>query len=480
MQEIADWLQKLGLGQYAQRFAENDITFSILSDLTDQDLKEIGVSLGHRRQLLREIANLGKTAAAPPSAPSLPHAALPGAATGSLEQQPMAVPKGGAERRQLTVLFCDLVGSTELAARLDPEDMGEVIRTYLNRCTEDIQSWGGHVAKYMGDGVLVYFGHPQAHEDDVERAVCAGLALVEAVAGLRTPFAESLGARVGISTGPVVVGELIGEGAAHERNVVGETPNLAARLQALAKPNTVVIGPTTHQLAHAFFEYADLGSHELKGFSTPIQAWQVIGTTKAETRFEAAHEAGVTRFVGREQEIALLMDRWSQAIGGEGQVVLISADPGMGKSRITQVLRERLAGEPHTRLRYQCSPHHQNSTLYPFIDQLERAVKFEREDTADSKLDKLATLLAQSATNLTEVVPLFAALLSVPTGTRYPPVDLRSPRQKERLLGALVDQLGGMAVHRPVLFIFEDAHWIDPTSLETASSIVCRPSGFWW
>jgi class 3 adenylate cyclase len=302
-----------------------------------------------------------------------------------------------AERRQLTVLFCDLVGSTELAARLDPEDMGEIIRAYHSRCTEVIQSWGGHVAKYMGDGVLSYFGYPKAHEDDVERAIRAGLELVEAVVGLRTPSAECLGARVGISTGPVVVGELIGEGMAQEESVVGETPNLAARLQALAKPNSVVIGPTTHQLAHAFFEYADLGSHELKGFSAPIRAWQVVGTTTAETRFEAAHEAGLTPFVGREQEIALLMDRWSQAAEGEGQVVLISADPGMGKSRITQVLRERLAKEPHTRLRYQCSSHHQNSTLNPIIDQLERAAEFEREDSADSKLDKLEILLAQSA-----------------------------------------------------------------------------------
>ena len=256
--------------------------------------------------------------------------------------------------------------------------------------------------------------------------------------------------------------------------MVGETPNLASRLQALGEPNTVVIGDATHRLAGGFFEYADLGSHRLKGFSAPVQAWQVVGIVKAETRFEAAHTSGLTPFVGREQEIALLMAEWGEATEGEGRVVLISADPGLGKSRITQVLRERLANELHTRLRYQCSRHHQNSTLYPIIDQLERALRFEKDETLKSKLDKLEALLAQSATNLAEVLPLFAALLSVPTGTRYPPLSLSTQRQKERLLEALADQLAGLAAHEPVLFIFEDAHWVDPTSLELLELIINR------
>ncbi|MDK1494174.1 AAA family ATPase [Sinorhizobium sp. 7-81] len=460
--DVGAWLRELGLERYEEPFRENEIDARSLPHLTAEDLKELGVTLvGHRRLLLEAIAALGK--AHPASATQEPQV-----------QGPARSPQGGAERRQLTVLFCDLVGSTALAARLDPEDMGAIVRAYHRCSTDVIRSWGGHVAKYMGDGVLAYFGFPQAHEDDAERAIHAGLALIDAVAGLRTASNEPVGARVGISTGLVVVGELIGEGAAHEESVVGDTPNLAARLQALAQPNTVVIGPTTHQLARGFFEYADLGSHKLKGFSAPIQAWQVIGTTRAETRFEAAHEAGVTPFVGREQEIALLMDRWSQASEGEGQVVLISADPGMGKSRITQILREHLTSEAHTRLRYQCSPHHRNSTLYPIIDQLERAAGIGPQDTADSKLDKLETVLAQSATNLVEVVPLFAALLSVPTGTRYPAVDLSTPRQKESLFEALAQQVDGLAAHRPVLFIFEDAHWIDPTSHELLDQIIDR------
>jgi class 3 adenylate cyclase/predicted ATPase len=465
--DIAAWLRELGLERYEESFRENQIDARSLPHLTAEDLRELGVvTVGNRRLLLQAIAALSE------ARPAAANTSQAGA--GSPEQWRAASPKGEAERRQLTVMFCDLVGSTKLAARLDLEDMGAIIRTYHNCCTEVIQRWEGHVAKYMGDGVLAYFGYPLAHEDDVERAIRAGLAVVEAVVGLRIPSGEPLGARVGISTGLVVVGELIGEGAAQEETVVGETPNLASRLQALGEPNTVVIGDATHRLAGGFFEYADLGSHRLKGFSAPVQAWQVVGIVKAETRFEAAHTSGLTPFVGREQEIALLMAEWGEATEGEGRVVLISADPGLGKSRITQVLRERLANELHTRLRYQCSRHHQNSTLYPIIDQLERALRFEKDETLESKLDKLEALLAQSATNLAEVVPLFAALLSVPTGARYPPLSLSTQRQKERLLEALADQLAGLAAHEPVLFIFEDAHWVDPTSLELLELIINR------
>jgi class 3 adenylate cyclase len=460
--DIGAWLRGLGLERYEQAFLDNDITPTVLPELTDQDLKDLGVSLGHRRLLLKALRALSEDQAGQSPAPT----------SEQPSSRPEPTPRSEAERRQLTVMFVDLVGSTELSERLDPEDMGAIIRAYHNCCTEVIQRWDGHIAKFLGDGVLTYFGYPRAHEDDSERAIRAGLALVEAIGKLAVSMGSPITARIGIATGLVV--DLVGEGAAQEETVVGETPNLAARLQALAEPNTVVIGPVTRRLAGGFFAYADLGSHRLRGFSTPIQAWRVMGTIKAETRFEAAHTAFLTPFVGREQEIALLMDRWGEAKEGEGQVVLISADPGMGKSRITQVLRERLREESHTRLRYQCSPHHRNSTLYPIIDQLEGAARFETGETAESKLDKLETLLVQSATNFEEVVPLFAALLSIPTGARYPALDLSRQRQKERLLEVLTDQLAGLAVHQPVLFIFEDEHWIDPTSLELLDLIVDR------
>jgi class 3 adenylate cyclase len=344
MQQVADWLEKLGLGQYAQRFPENDISFSVLPDLTDQDLKDIGVSLGHRRQLLREIANLDKTAAASPSAPSL--TAPPIATTVA----PHAEATG--ERRHVTIMFSDLVGSTALAARMDPEDLREVISAYQKCVAATVQRFGGYVAKYMGDGVLVYFGYPQAHEDDAERAVRAGLELIPAVSTLK--FASPLQTRVGIATGLVVVGDLIGTGAAQEQAVVGETPNVAARLQNVTAPNTVVIAESTRKLLGHLFDIEDLGAQELKGIGGVVRAWAALRPASIESRFEAMHASGLTELVGREEELELLLRRWSKANTGEGQVVLLSGEAGIGKSRLTAALMERLEGEPHTRLRYFC------------------------------------------------------------------------------------------------------------------------------
>jgi hypothetical protein len=337
----------------------------------------------------------------------------------------------------------------------------------------------------MGDGVLAYFGYPRADEHDAERAVRAGLALVEAVAapgqpparagvpGVDTAAAAPLQVRVGIATGLVVVGDLVGEGAAQEQAVVGETPNLAARLQTLTEPGTVVIAASTRRLTGGLFDYEDLGTVEIKGLAAPVVAARVLGESRAESRFEALR-ATATPLVGRDEELAMLLRRWQQAKSGEGSVVLVSGEPGIGKSRLAQALIERLAGEPHTRLRSFCSPHHRDQPLYPTITQLERAAGFRREDTADQRLDKLEAALAQATNDLGEAAPLLAALLSLPTGERYPPLDLAPQKQKEKTLQALVAQVEGLAARQPVLMLFEDTHWSDPTSLELLDLIIDR------
>jgi class 3 adenylate cyclase len=458
MQQIADWLQKLGLGQYAERFADNDINFAILPDLTDQDLKELGVaSLGHRRQLLRAIAEL-KDGGAATSRPAAKYA------------DPSA-PRDTAERRQVTVMFSDLVGSTALSARMDPEDLREVISAYQKSVAEPVQRFGGFVAKYMGDGVLVYFGYPQAHEDDAERAVRAGLELVAAVGGLKTHAA--LQTRVGIATGLVVVGDLIGSGASQEQAIVGETPNLAARLQGVAEPNSVVIAEGTRKLVGNMFELESLGTQELKGISGSVKAWTALRPASVESRFDALHGSGLTELVGREEELELLMRRWSKAKTGEGQVVLLSGEPGIGKSRLTAAVLEGLADEPHTRLRYFCSPQHTDSAFFPIISQMERAAGFAHDDTTQVKLDKLDALLAQSFTARQDAA-LLAEMLSQPSDERYPTLELSPQQRRQKTLEALTAQMEALSRSNPVLMIFEDVHWIDPTSLELLGRTVDR------
>jgi class 3 adenylate cyclase len=458
---VADWLRGLGLAQYIEAFADNAIDWALLPSLTADDLRDIGVAaVGHRRRLLNAIIALSAPQPEPPPGPTI-------AAPGSSVLLP-----SGAERRQLTVMFCDLVGSTALSARLDPEDLREVIGVYHAAVAEEAARFGGFVAKYMGDGVLVYFGYPQAHEDDAERAVRAGLALSEQVARLETN--ARLEARIGIATGLVVVGDLIGTGESQERGVVGETPNLAARLQGMAPPNGVLIAEATRRLVGDLFDYRDLGAVAVRGFDGPISVWQVLRPSAVESRFEALRAVALTPLVGREEELDLLLRRWTRAKSGEGQVVLISGEPGIGKSRLAAAFHERLAGEPHTRLRYFCSPHHQDSALYPFVAQLERAAGFAREDSAETRLDKLEALLAQSGGSPAETPALFADLLTVPVGKRYPALPADPQRRRELTLAALIGQLDGLARQRPVLIAFEDAHWSDPTSLELLDRVIDR------
>jgi class 3 adenylate cyclase/predicted ATPase len=455
--DVVAWLRGLGLEQYAAAFRDNDVDGEVLPELTSDDLISIGVtSVGHRRKLLAAIASLG---AAPPAA--------------AVMEAPRDAPApADAERRQLTVMFCDLVGSTELSARLDPEDLREVIAAYHRAVAAVVRSFDGFVAKYMGDGVLVYFGYPRAHEDDAERAVRAGRGVIGAVARLDVGSAQ-LQARVGIATGLVVVGDLIGEGSAQEQSVVGETPNLAARLQALAEPGAVIIAAGTRRLVGDLFEYRDLGAVEVKGIAAPVPAWQVLRPSVVASRFEALRGSALTRLIGRDEEIDLLLRRWARAKAGDGQIVLISGEPGLGKSRIAAALEERLRVESHLRLSYFCSPYHQDSALFPFVDQLGRASGFARDDPPASRLAKLEELLAR-AMPPEEDVALLADLLSLPASERRPLPNLSPQRKKERTLEALVRQLEGLARRQPVVMVFEDSHWIDPTSRELLDLTVER------
>ncbi|MER8456445.1 AAA family ATPase [Mesorhizobium sp. M1300] len=453
--DVAAWLRSLGLQQYEQAFRDNAIDAEVLPELTDADLEKLGMLLGHRKRFRKAVVGLG---------PSSSH---PDPNTDDIVAQNRQ--ELSAERRQLTVMFVDLVGSTALATRLDPEDLREIIGAY-HRCVADtVAHFGGFVAKYMGDGVLVYFGYPQAHENAAEQAVRAGLALVDAVR--RLPEPEPLRVRIGIGTGQVVVGDLIAAGEGQERGVVGETPNLAARLQALAEPDAVVIGPQTRQLVGDLFEYRELGAVEVKGFPEPIYPYQVVRESAVESRFEALHGTTPTPLVGREEEVDLLQRHWHRAKSGEGRVVLLSGEPGIGKSRLIVTLQERIQNEPHTRLRYFCSPHHQDSALHPTIAQLERAAGLERDDPPARKLDKLGALLAPASP---EDGALLAELLSLPTEGRFPPLQLTPQRKKEKTFDALLRQLEDLARQGPVLMLFEDVHWIDPSSRELLDLVIER------
>lgn len=448
--DIGAWLEKLGLAKYADLFAANEIEIATLPHLKEDDLKELGVPMGPRKALLAAIAALE-----PDDLERL--------------ETPRAPVEG--ERRQLTVMFVDLVGSTALSTKLDVEMLRDVLTRYQNVVAGEIARYEGHVARFMGDGVLVYFGYPTAHEDSAERAVRAALNIAAAVA--REPVAgEHLEVRIGVATGHVVVGDLIGEGAAQEEAVIGETPNLAARLQGLAVPGSIVVAPATRDLIGNQFELQSLGEHRLKGFPKALTCWRVVGERTVASRFEAAHGGKLSRFVGRDEELSLLEERWSRAREGEGQVVLLTGQAGIGKSRLIHALRERLAGTRRTLLSYQCSPHHTSSALHPFITQLERAAGFTAEDTTEARRAKLEGVLRAATDDVGEALPLIGSLLSLPPAEGAPEPEPDPRRRKQRTFEALLNQLTGLATREPVLLIFEDIHWADPTSLELVERIV--------
>ena len=453
MPAIREWLASLGLSEYTDSFIENRIDLSILPDLTDQDLKDLGVLLGDRRRILRAIAELARNDLR--HAPARRYAQVE-AAGGS-----RASPSHG-----------DVRGPGRFDSTLRLYGPGGPARGHFGlseMCRRDRAPLRRVCSTLFGDGVKVYFGYPEAHEDDAERAVRAGLELTAAVAELKPRAFHQV--RVGIATGLVVVGHLIPAGESEERGIVGETPNLASRLQGIAEPNMVVIAEGTRRLLGDLFKLQDLGRRDLKGIHGPVRTWAVLQANSVASRFEALHVTGLSALIGREEESALLLRRWERATKGEGQVVLLSGEAGIGKSQLTAAFMERLAGEPHTRLRYFCSPQHTDSPLHPIIGQMERAARLAHNDPVQVKLDKLDALLKQTSTSAQHAA-LIVDMLSLPNEGRYPALELTPQQRRERTLDALILQMDGLTRSRPVLMVFEDAHWADPTSLEVFSRAV--------
>jgi class 3 adenylate cyclase/predicted ATPase len=460
--DIARWLSSLGLGRYCTIFAENEITPEALPYLTEADLKELGVGLGARKLVLAAIAELGKREAHRPGT----------AARFPALQQGAQAPHAQAERRQLTVMFVDLAGSTALSGQLDPEEMRDVIRSYQRAVHGEITRLSGYVAKFMGDGVLAYFGWPRAHEDDAERAVRAALAVVKVVAALTTPASEPLGARVGIATGLVVVGDLVGEGSAQEEAVIGETPNLAARLQSLAEVNSVIVAGPTRRLLGEIFDLADLGSHDLKGFARPVQAWRVVGESRARGRFEALHGKRLTPLVGRDAEIAVLLDKWRSVKKGRGQVVLLSGEPGIGKSRIAAEVKRYISHARPFVLTFQCSPHHSDTAFHLLVGFFEHFAGLKLTSSPDAVSKRLAELAGMPESGFIEAAHYVARLLRPAGGTPERPLGSNPEQIKQKTIATLIALVGRMSRQRPVLVICEDAHWIDPTSQELLDLLV--------
>ena len=461
--DIAGWLRDLGLDRYEAAFHDNDVNADILPKLTGDDLKDLGVtSVGHRRQILDAIATLrleGRPADGPVQLSTRP--------AGNLVPSETA-----GERRQLTVMFCDLVGSTALSERLDPEELRGLLHAYRTLSGDVIAHYDGFVARYVGDGILTYFGWPTAHEEDAERAIRAALEIVQTVKWASST--EDLAVRIGIATGPVVVGEQAGAGD-QSKLAVGSTPNLAARLQGLAVADQIVIANSSRRLVGNAFELTDLGEHDLKGIAEPVHAWRVEHALTTESRFDANRGgSALTPLVGRGEELDLLLSRWSQAKDGEGQVVLLSGEPGIGKSRILSTLRERLEAQGVQALRFQCSPYYVNSAFWPIIENFERTLKFARDETADEKLDKLEALVFMQYGRPVADVRFVASILSIPCEQRYGALAMTPQRHKDETLRTLVDITEAAARQHPSVLLFEDAHWADPTTLEVLDLLIDR------
>jgi class 3 adenylate cyclase/tetratricopeptide (TPR) repeat protein len=453
MTDLREWLRRNNFEQYADTFETNDIDLDILPELSEHDLERLGVSLGNRRRLLKAIAERGTDfPASKPSGGEAPEASA------------------DAARRQVTVLFCDMVGSTALSASVDPELLGNLIRRYQDAAAGAIGRFGGFVAKFMGDGVLAYFGFPHAFEDAAERAVLAASGILAEVGSIERPDGTPLQARVGIATGLVVVGEIVGRGTAQERTIVGETPNLAARLQALAEPNTILISETTRNLLGGLFKLEPTGAHDLKGFARPTPAWRVVGEAAIVTRFAAARNGSSIPLVGRAHEMGLMLDRWLLARGGEGQIITLIGEAGIGKSRSVEALQEGIGREPHGRIYLQCSPHHSDSALYPVIQHISRAAGFAAADAPDLRIEKLCALFSYRAAADASAIPLLADMLSIPSAPP-PPTSLTPAQRKSATIALLVDEIVRLGEARPMLLIVEDAHWIDATTLEMLTRI---------
>jgi class 3 adenylate cyclase/tetratricopeptide (TPR) repeat protein/energy-coupling factor transporter ATP-binding protein EcfA2 len=446
MSALRDWLRQNNFEQFAELFEANDLDLDILPELTERDLEQLGISLGNRRRLLKAIAARATDATEPkPSGPGV---------------------SGDAERRQVTVLFCDMVGSTALSGTVDPEHLGGLLRRYQDAAAGAIGRFGGFVAKFMGDGVLAYFGFPRAFEDAAERAVRAALGIMAEVADIARPDGTRMQARVGIATGLVVVGEIVGTGSAQERSIVGETPNLAARLQALAAPDTIIVSESTQALLGGLFDLEHTGEHELKGFARAVPAWRVIGEASVESRFAAIRAGAGLPLIGRAHEMGLLLDRWRLARAAEGQIVTLIGEAGIGKSRLIEALHEALAGEPRARIHLQGSPYYSDSSLFPVIKHITRAAGLAAEDSPGARIDKLTALFARRIASDPLALPLLAELLSIPAPSHGLPPSLAAAQRKAATIALLVDEIVELGATEPVLLVLEDAHWLDATTLE--------------
>ena len=441
--EVRRWLEARGFGRFAPLFESRQIDDDALPLLTEAHLSEMGIPVGPRVKLLAALADLSR---------------------------PTAQDTAGAERRRMTVMFVDLVGSTALANRLDPEDLRDVIREYQRAVVNEVARYDGNVARFIGDGVLVYFGYPRAHEDDAERAVRAALSIVGVVSAVHTS-GHPLAAHIGIASGLVVAGDLLSASAGKEHVVLGETPNLAARLVDLAASGEVVVSAPTRALIRNAFDLRELAPQLVKGMALPVVAYSVLSARALESRFDAQQGTQLTTLVGRDKELAALDECWQHARAGRGQVVLLSGEAGIGKSRILRALGDRVASVPHMRIVNQCSPYHVDSALYPTIQQLIQTAGLEAVDDVEAKLDRLEGLLTGATAS--EIL-LIAALLGIDASSRYGKLDLTPDQQRARTFEALFNQIVRFSRQAPIFWVLEDAHWIDPTSLEVVKLYIDR------